>query len=95
MKISDERQDYLVQTIVNDLLENKRVTTPSRDMLFQKVKIGMNQFIREYDELDKEITHKLKSVKRGILPGSSEWDVLYRQFFEDSYRKKSSLFTKV
>lgn len=94
MKLSDDRQDYLVQTIVKHLLNNNQVTTTSRDVLFQAIKIGMNQFSREWKELDEEITNKLKSIKRGVLAGSSEWDVLYIQFFEEAFRKKSKLFIK-
>lgn len=94
MNLSDDRQDYLASIIVDGLLKDKKISASSRDVVFQKVKIGFNQFMREYNQLDQEITEKLKSIKRGVLPGSSEWDVLYGQFFEEEFRKKSSLFIK-
>ncbi|MGI9548976.1 MAG: DUF507 family protein [Bdellovibrionales bacterium] len=94
MSLSEDRQDYLVHIIVEDFLKNKQVTAPSRDILFQKVKMGMNIFIKEWKELDQEVVEKLKSIKRGVLVGSSEWDVLYRQYLEDGFKKKSSLFVK-
>ncbi len=94
MNLSEDRQDYLVYTIVEDFLKNKQVTATSRDVLFHKVKIAINQFSREWVDLDREIVSKLQSIKRGILVGSSEWDVLYNQYLEEAFKKKSSLFVK-
>ncbi len=94
MNLSEDRQDSLVYIIVEDFLKNKFVTATSRDVLFQKVKIAVNQFVREWKDLDREIVSKLQSIKRGILVGSSEWDVLYSQYLEEAFKKKSSLFVK-
>lgn len=92
--ISSERQSYLSQTIVEEILKRKLVSSPSRDVLFQKVRIGFSRFISEWEEIHKEALNKIQSIKRGILPGSSEWDVLYFQFFEEQYKKTSSLLLK-
>jgi len=94
LNLSEDRQNDLVQKIVEDLLNRKQVAAPSRDILFQKVKMAMNQFIREWNDLDRDIVAKLKSIKRGILPQSAEWEVLYHQYLEEGFQKKSSLFVK-
>lgn len=94
MILSQDRQDYLVHIIVEEFLKNKQVETSSRELLFQKVKIGITQFVKEWADLDKEITEKIKSIKRGVLPHSSEWDVLYNQYLKDAFQRKSVLFVK-
>lgn len=94
MKLSADRQNYLANSILKELSEQNLVETPSREVLFEKIKQALNFFDREWEEMDREISHKINSIKRGIHPGSSEWDVLYNRFLEESFRKKSSLFVK-
>ena len=94
MKLSSNRQNDLANTILKDLLEQGFVTAASREILFEKIKQALNFFNREWEEMDQEISHKIESIKRGIHPGSSEWDVLYSRFLEESFRKKSRLFVK-
>ena len=94
MKLSPARQNSLANCILEDLLIQKRVITPSRELLFEKVKQALSFFVQEWEEMDRGISHKIKSIKRGIHPGSSEWDVLYSRFLEESFRKKSRLFVK-
>jgi hypothetical protein len=33
------------------------------------------------------VRRKLESLKRGVLEGSSEWDVLYRKYYEEEVAK--------
>ena len=94
MKLSPARQNSLANGILEDLLIQKLVTAPSRELLFEKVKQALSFFVQEWEEMDRDISHKIESIKRGIHPGSSEWDVLYSRFLEESFRKKSRLFVK-
>jgi len=94
MKLSSDRQNSLANAILEDLLGQGLVTAASREILFGKIKQALNFFNREWEEMDQEISHKIGSIKRGIHPGSSEWDVLYSRFLEESFRKKSRLFVK-
>ena len=94
MKLSPSRQNHLANIILEDLLQKKSVLISSRELLFEKIKQGLHLFVQEWEEMDKEISYKISSIKRGVLPGSSEWDVLYSRFLEESFRKKSRLFVK-
>lgn len=94
MKLSSDRQNDLANTILEDLLGQGLVKADSRETLFEKIKQALNFFNREWEEMDQEISHKIESIKRGIHPGSSEWDVLYSRFLEESFRKKSRLFVR-
>lgn len=92
MKFSPERQSYLSHKITDYLFENDRVSANLKEDLFEIVKQGVQLFVQEWDELHEDISNKISSMKRNITPGSSEWDVLYKQFLEESFRKKSRLF---
>ena len=94
MNLSPDRQNHLANVIVRDLMETNYVSVASRDILFSAVKKAFSEFVREWEEMDKEISYKISSIKRGIHPGSSEWEALYSRFFEEIFRKKSRLFVK-
>lgn len=94
MKLSADRQNSLANAILKDLLENGFVLASSREVLFEKIKQALSCFVQEWDELEQGISDKIQSIKRGVRPGSSEWDVLYARFLEESFRKKSRLFVK-
>ena len=92
--ISADRQSFLISIIVEEIIKRGLVSTPSRDILFQKVREGFSHFLSEWEDIHREADHKIRSIKRGILPGSAEWDVLYLQFFEEKYKRTSSLLLK-
>jgi len=94
MKISLDRQNHISRTVLEDLLKEGFVVSSSQEVLFEKIKQALNLFVKEWDEMDQKISHKIQSIKRGIHPGSSEWDVLYSRFLEESFKKKSKLFVK-
>ena len=94
MKLSADRQSYLSHQILDRLLEKELVETPSDEVLFSQIKTAILAFSQEWEDMDQEVLKKIESIKRGIRPGSSEWDVLYNRFFEESFRKKSRLFVK-
>lgn len=94
MKLSSSRQNHLANIILENLLKKEFILASSREVLFEKIKGGLSLFVQEWEEMDKEISYKISSIKRGIHPGSSEWEVLYNRFLEESFQKKSRLFVK-
>ncbi|MCZ0932274.1 MAG: DUF507 family protein [Oligoflexia bacterium] len=94
MKLSADRQSYLSHKLADRLSEKNLVSAPSKEVLFEQVKSAVHFFVQEWEEMEREVLKKIESIKRGIRPGSSEWDVLYNRFLEESFRKKSRLFVK-
>ena len=43
--------------------------------------------LAQEEEIDRKVRAKLSSYSRGIVEGSSEWDVLYRKTFEEELRR--------
>jgi len=43
--------------------------------------------MRTDEAIDALVRRKLESLKRGVVEGSSEWDVLYRKYFEEEVAK--------
>ena len=91
---SQARQNHLSRLIAEDLLSGACVGAVSKESLFSAVRRGFFSFEKEWGEMHEEVSRKIKSIKRGILPGSAEWDSLYERFFEEIFNKKSRLFIR-
>lgn len=94
MKLSADRQSYLSHKLVDRLLQKNLIEASAKEVLFGPVKSGISLFVEEWEQMEQEVLTKIDSIKRGIRPGSSEWDVLYNRFLEESFQKKSRLFVK-
>ena len=94
MKLSPEKQSCLSHKIVDRLWSRKTVDVSSKEILFEVVRHGVQNFAREWDELEQDISKRIQSLKRGVREGSSEWDILYRKAMEEQFQKKSRLFVK-
>ncbi len=45
--------------------------------------------LAQEQEIDRKVRAKLASYSRGIVEGSSEWEVLYRKTFEEESRRQA------
>jgi hypothetical protein len=48
----------------------------------------LHEFFQKEDHIDDVVRKKITSLTRHIPPGSREWDVLYRKYFEEEKRKQ-------
>ncbi len=48
----------------------------------------VEQFAAQGDAVDATVRRKIASIKRGVVEGSAEWDILYRRYREEELRKK-------
>ena len=94
MKLSIDRQNFLSSVILKDILQAGSVQADSKEILLDQIKKALSLFVQEWAEIEHSAESKVAGIKRGITPGSAEWDTLYDRFFEEIFRKKSSLFTK-
>ena len=92
--ISYARQNHLSRLIAEDLLKEGSVEASGKELLFETVRRGFFAFEKEWKSLHEEVSYKLKSIKRGIAPGSAEWDALYQSFFEEAFNKKAGVLLK-
>lgn len=87
MKISDGRINYLSRRIAKLFISNGDVDTDDIDFLSKEVKKGFIFFLQREEAVDKKVREKISSIKRGVPEGSTEWDILYRQYYNDEISK--------
>jgi len=48
----------------------------------------LHDFFQREDHIDDIVRQKISSLSRQVPPGSREWDILYRKYFEEEARKQ-------
>ena len=87
MKISDGRINLLSRRMSSRLIFNDLVSEKNEDVLYKEIKKGFVFYQQAGEAIDKKVREKITSLKRGVPEGSSEWDILYRQYYNEEVDK--------
>ena len=88
MIISEERQTYLAHQVTDAVYNDDLVDFTDDDNALRAAKKAILEFVREDAEIDKFARDKVASLKRGVIEGSPEWDVMYRKYYEEERAKR-------
>ncbi|MCL4821240.1 MAG: DUF507 family protein [Vicinamibacteria bacterium] len=88
MKLSRDRCVRLSQLVLNYLNQDEEVEffddlSEIRQQIFRLIESEM----KADEAIDALVRRKIETQKRSILEGSSEWDVLYRKYYEEEAAK--------
>ena len=61
---------------------------PSEGRALTNTKLVLHDFFQREDQIDDIVRQKIQSLSRHVPPGSREWDILYRKYFEEESRKQ-------
>lgn len=89
MKFSEERIRKLALQIHDKLYFDNLVDYIEEDEALKVIKEVMTKFFQLEDQIHDIVSQKIMSLKKGILPGMTEWDVLYQKYFEQEMAKYS------
>lgn len=87
MKITDGRINYLSREIAKAYLDNGVVKDIDLNALAREVKRGIVFFLRNEEAIDLKVREKIGSLKKSVPEGSAEWDILYRQYYNEEVKK--------
>jgi hypothetical protein len=85
-RLSDNRISALARLALRELAAAGQVVN-ERAALAESKRILAEHFQRD-DKIDELVRRKIASLSRRVVPGSTEWDVLYRRYFEEESRKQ-------
>ncbi len=88
MRLSRERCVHLSHQAINALEDDDCVDfiADLNDVRLKILHILESEMVRE-DELEDAVRRKISSQKRDIPVGSSEWEVLFRKYYEEEVNK--------
>jgi hypothetical protein len=86
-RISDSRVSHLAHLIMEGLCKAKLADFPNEGRALTETKQALHAFFQREDQIDDVVRQKISSLSRHVPPGSREWDILYRKYFEEESRK--------
>lgn len=90
MIFSEDRQSHLVHLIVDGIWNDDIVDYSDEDRAMKVAKQGMVRFVKEFEDIDKSVRTTISSLKRGVMEGSPEWDILYGKYFEQEMQRRGN-----
>jgi hypothetical protein len=85
---SASRISHLAHLIVDALRKGNMATFPNEGRALAETKQVLADFLQGEDHVDEIVRRKISSLSRHVPPGSREWDVLYRKYYEEEMRKQ-------
>ncbi|NOT53390.1 MAG: DUF507 family protein [Deltaproteobacteria bacterium] len=85
IQLSDNRITALARQMLRVIAAEGEVVN-ERSALAEVKRLLAENFQRD-DKIDELVRRKIASLSRRVVPGSTEWDVLYRRYSEEEARK--------
>lgn len=87
-RLSDERISHLAHLVINGLRQGKLCEFSNEGRSLAETKQLLRDFFQSQDPIDERVRRKIGSLSRHVPPGSREWDILYRKYFDEESRKQ-------
>jgi hypothetical protein len=87
-RLSENRIAHLSHLILDGLKKENYATFSSESRALLATKQTLSSFFHQEDQIDDRVRQKIQSLSRHVPPGSREWDVLYRKYYEEENRKQ-------
>lgn len=90
MILSEERQTRFAHIIVDGIWDDDLVDYSDDELAIRAAKKAVIKFVQQEGEIDERVRSKLLTLKRGLVEGSPEWDIMYRKYYEEEMKKSGT-----
>ena len=87
-RLSENRISHLAHLVMDGLRKANLAEFPSEGRALAETKQVLHDYFQREDHIDEIVRQKIHSLSRHVPPGSREWDILYRKYFEEESRKQ-------
>ena len=91
MKLSEARILYLARESLARMRDEGLVEITNFPLALRQARELIGEWLSQGDAIDAAARRKILSLKRGVVEGSPEWEILYRRYREEELRKKGPL----
>lgn len=88
MILSEERQSHWAHILTDSIWNDDLVDYTDEDQALRLAKEAIKQFVKEDTDIDAKARAKVASLKRGVIEGSPEWEIMYKKYYEEERGKK-------
>ena len=87
-RVSESRISHLAHMVLDSVRKGQLGEFPNEGRALAETKQVLHDFFQREDHIDDIVRQKILSLSRRVPPGSREWDILYRKYFEEESRKQ-------
>ncbi len=88
MILSEERQTHWAHILTDGIWNDDMVDYTDEDLALRIAKKAIADFVKEDKDVDVKARQKVASLKRNVVEGSPEWDILYKKYYEEERNKR-------
>lgn len=88
MILSEERQSHLAHIVTDGIWKDDIVDFVDDEAAVRIAKKAIVAFVAESQDIDEKARQKVSSLKRNVVEGSPEWDVLYKKYYEEELNRR-------
>lgn len=88
MILSEDRQSHWSHILTDSIWHDDMVDYTDEDQALRMAKKAIAEFVKEHEEIDQKAKAKVASLKRGVMEGTPEWDILYKKYYEEERSKR-------
>jgi len=88
MNISEDRTSHIAHKVLDKIWKNDLVDFPTEPRALQRIKLSISEFFANTEEIDQSVRRKLASYAQAKVPGSRDWEILYKKFYEEEAAKR-------
>lgn len=88
MILSEERQIHWAHLLTDKIWEDDMVDYSDEDVALRLAKKAVVEFVKEDQDIDKAAREKVATLKRQVMEGTPEWDVLYKKYYEEERNRR-------
>ena len=85
MILSEGRQTHLAHLITDGLWNDDLVDFTDDDEALRAAKRAVIEFVKLDQEVSQFAKDKVQSLKRNVMEGTPEWEILYQKYYETNY----------
>lgn len=87
MILSEDRQSHWAHLLTDSIWNDDMVDYTDEDLALKIAKKIIQEFVKEDLDIDAKARAKVASLKRGVIEGSPEWEVLYKKYYEEERKR--------
>ncbi|HCU24317.1 MAG TPA: DUF507 domain-containing protein [Deltaproteobacteria bacterium] len=88
MKLSEDRISHLSHLVWDAIYDDDLVDYTDDEEALRCIRKQITEHLKIHDQIDDIARHKIETLKRGVPPGSREWDILYKKYYEEEALKR-------
>ncbi len=88
MKLTEERILYLARESLDRIRAEGLAEIDNFALALRQARELIAEFVEKGDAIDALVRRKIASLKRGVVEGGAEWNILYRRYRDEELRKK-------